>query len=60
MQDQQCPFQSYPSLGQLFFASFMQAAVTEFAKYAAVEMIRELVEPQPPRRKRHYRRKEVM
>jgi hypothetical protein len=52
MQDNQCPFPPLPSLGQTFVAAFMQTAFTEFAKYAAAEMVREWAEPQ---RKRPHR-----
>ena len=54
MQDNQYPLQPLPTFTQLFVVAFMRATVTEFAKYAATEMIREWVEP--PRRKRRYKR----
>jgi hypothetical protein len=57
MQDNQYPYQPSPSLGQMFFVAFVQAAMTELAKRAAIEVIREWVEP--PQRKRRYRRRQM-
>ena len=46
-------FPRSPSLGQLLFAAFMQATLTQFAKLAAEKMVEELVErPRPVRRRR--------
>ena len=49
-------FPPSPSLGQLMFTAFMQAALTEFAKYAATEIVRDLIEPQQSVRRRKRRR----
>lgn len=48
-------FPPSPSLGQLMFAAFMQAALTEFAKYTATEIVRDLIEPRRIHRKRRKR-----
>lgn len=52
MQENQYPFPQESTLTQIFFVAFMQAATTELAKYAAVEMVKELTESDRRRGKR--------